>query len=185
MLNLVLRRIIKIKISIKIEQPNKTLTQKANNFKALEEIIHPLVRDEEWQFLKNAKSGGAKMAVIDIPLLFETGSNEMMDVTVLASAPAEIQRRRALERPGMTLSIPDVSAGELASRLSNPLPPEQAISATPAAMRALLHGSSRLERVRQARLAGKGLAGRAGALALLCHRLNPSPRRPSNGRNLR
>ena len=74
-----------------------------HNFRALEAIIHPLVREEEWNFLKNTKQQGAAMAVIDIPLLFETGSEVMMDVVVLASAPIEIQQKRALERHGMTI----------------------------------------------------------------------------------
>lgn len=81
----------------------KEADETGNNFKKLEAIIHPLVRQAQWAFLQNAKATGASLAVIEIPLLFETGAESMMDVTVLVSAPAEIQKQRALERPGMTL----------------------------------------------------------------------------------
>ena len=77
--------------------------QKSKNFADLGEIIHPMVRDEEWQFLKATKNAGAKMAVIDIPLLFETAGEELMDIIVLASAPHHIQRERALARKDMTV----------------------------------------------------------------------------------
>jgi dephospho-CoA kinase len=70
--------------------------------KKLESIVHPLVRAAESQFLREAEAGGAKVAVLDIPLLFETGGDDRVDAVVVVSAPAEIQRSRALERPGMT-----------------------------------------------------------------------------------
>jgi dephospho-CoA kinase len=68
----------------------------------LEAIVHPLVRREEQRFLEAARSAGAKVAVLDIPLLFETGADARVDAVVVVSAPAEIQRARAFERPGMT-----------------------------------------------------------------------------------
>ncbi|MGH6769664.1 MAG: dephospho-CoA kinase [Xanthobacteraceae bacterium] len=71
--------------------------------KRLEAIVHPLVRKAETQFLREAATAGAKVAVLDIPLLFETGGEERVDAVVVVSAPAEEQRRRVLERPGMTL----------------------------------------------------------------------------------
>jgi dephospho-CoA kinase len=64
----------------------------------LEAIVHPLVRDEEKQFLKYAKASGAKVAVLDIPLLFETGGENRVDAVVVVSAPAKVQRARVLER---------------------------------------------------------------------------------------
>lgn len=70
----------------------------------LEAIVHPLVREAERAFLaKHAGAGaGAAMAVLEIPLLFETGADKWVDVTVVVSAPADVQRARVLGRPGMT-----------------------------------------------------------------------------------
>jgi dephospho-CoA kinase len=68
----------------------------------LEAIIHPLVRREEVQFLDEAERTGAPIAVLDIPLLFETGADRRVDAVVVVTAPAEVQRARALERTGMT-----------------------------------------------------------------------------------
>lgn len=70
--------------------------------KKLEKIVHPLVHAEERSFLAAAKAAGAKVAVLDIPLLFETKGDERCDAVVVVSAPAEVQRARAFERPGMT-----------------------------------------------------------------------------------
>ena len=64
----------------------------------LEEIVHPLVRNAEKKFLKDAEAGGATIAVLDIPLLFETGGESRVDATVVVSAPHEMQRARVLER---------------------------------------------------------------------------------------
>jgi dephospho-CoA kinase len=68
----------------------------------LEEIVHPLVRASEQRFLAEAERQGAKVAVLDIPLLFETKGDERCDAVVVVSAPAEMQRQRAFERPGMS-----------------------------------------------------------------------------------
>jgi dephospho-CoA kinase len=68
----------------------------------LETIVHPLVRRAEQAFLNEATRKGACVAVLDIPLLFETGSEGRCDAVVVVSAPPEIQRARAFERPGMT-----------------------------------------------------------------------------------
>ena len=64
----------------------------------LEAIVHPLVRRAETIFLEQAEKTGAKIAVLDIPLLFETGGEKRVDAVVVVSAPAEIQRARVLER---------------------------------------------------------------------------------------
>ncbi len=68
----------------------------------LEAIVHPLVRKAEERFLAEAERAGAKVAVLDIPLLFETGGDKRCDAVVVVSAPAGTQRARVLERPGMT-----------------------------------------------------------------------------------
>jgi len=68
----------------------------------LEGIIHPLVRNEELQFLDEAGRTGALVAVLDIPLLFEPGADRRVDAVVVATASAEMQRTRAFERAGMS-----------------------------------------------------------------------------------
>ena len=68
----------------------------------LEAIVHPLVGAARDKFLAEAQARGAPVVVLDIPLLFETGGERGCDAVVVVSAPAEIQRRRAFERPGMT-----------------------------------------------------------------------------------
>ena len=66
----------------------------------LEQIVHPLVRREEERFLSQAEASGARIAVLDIPLLFETGGEQRCDAVVVVSAPAEVQRARVMARPG-------------------------------------------------------------------------------------
>jgi len=78
------------------------LLQRPEGFKALEAIVHPLVQTAEKNALQAEKQRGAAAAVLEIPLLFETGGETRVDVVVVVSAPADIQRRRVLERPGMT-----------------------------------------------------------------------------------
>ncbi len=68
----------------------------------LEGIIHPLVRREQARFLDEAERAGAPVAVLDIPLLFETGSDRRVDAVVVVSAPVAVQRARVLLRSGMT-----------------------------------------------------------------------------------
>jgi dephospho-CoA kinase len=68
----------------------------------LEGIIHPLVRREEARFLDQAERAGAAIAVLDIPLLFETGADRRVDAVVVVTAPAQVQRERAFKRTGMT-----------------------------------------------------------------------------------
>jgi dephospho-CoA kinase len=69
---------------------------------ALEAAVHPLVRQRLSAFLREAESSGAPLAVVDIPLLFETGFEYGLDEVLVTSVDAETQRRRALGRPGMT-----------------------------------------------------------------------------------
>jgi len=70
--------------------------------KRLETIIHPLVGRAEAHFLDEAARKDAAVVVLDIPLLFETGADRRCDAVVVVSAPADVQRARAFERPGMT-----------------------------------------------------------------------------------
>jgi dephospho-CoA kinase len=68
----------------------------------LEQIVHPLVAKARDAFLSDAERSGASVAVLDIPLLYETKGEGRCDAVVVVSAPAEVQRQRAFERPGMT-----------------------------------------------------------------------------------
>jgi dephospho-CoA kinase len=68
----------------------------------LEAIVHPLVRDESARFFQWARTRRAAVVVHDIPLLFETGRTRDFDFILVVSAPAFLQRQRALRRPGMT-----------------------------------------------------------------------------------
>jgi dephospho-CoA kinase len=68
----------------------------------LEAIVHPLVAAAREKFLAAAQGRGDPIVVLDIPLLFETGGDCGCDAVVVISAPADVQRRRAFERPGMT-----------------------------------------------------------------------------------
>ena len=68
----------------------------------LESIVHPLVAARREKFLADAQANNANVVLLDIPLLFETRGERLCDAVVVASAPAEMQRQRAFERPGMT-----------------------------------------------------------------------------------
>ncbi len=74
----------------------------AEAMKRLEGIVHPLAGEAQLDFRKRAKEQGAPFAVLDIPLLFETGGNRHCSYTLVVSAPADVQRARVLARPGMT-----------------------------------------------------------------------------------
>lgn len=74
----------------------------AEALRRLEGIVHPLVRQEETTFLAKAKAAGARVVVLDIPLLYETGGESRVDAVVVVSASPNVQRARVMERPGMT-----------------------------------------------------------------------------------
>ena len=76
--------------------------------KRLEELVHPLVSAHRKAFLDHARLTGARYAVCDVPLLFETGLDQEMDVILVVSAPFAVQKARVLQRPGMTPSKFDV-----------------------------------------------------------------------------
>lgn len=80
----------------------KEVAGRPERLKALEEIVHPLVVQAEIDFLCDQEASGAPVAVLEIPLLFETGAEIRVDVTVAVSAPHHVQTRRVLDRPGMT-----------------------------------------------------------------------------------
>jgi dephospho-CoA kinase len=69
----------------------------------LEAIVHPLVGEEEAAFLKSAGVEGAKLVVLDIPLLFETGAEVRIDKVLVVTADPDIQHARVLARPQMTV----------------------------------------------------------------------------------
>jgi len=78
------------------------LRENPANFRMLEAIVHPLVRERQEAFLRKAREENQNFAVLDIPLLFETGAETRVDKIVVVSCAPEIQRQRVLSRPGMT-----------------------------------------------------------------------------------
>lgn len=88
----------------KVDRPrlSAALAGHPEALRRLEAIVHPAVGDAERAFLAKAAADGAEFAVLDIPLLFETGRERDVDIVVVVSAPAEVQRRRVLGRSGMT-----------------------------------------------------------------------------------
>jgi dephospho-CoA kinase len=68
----------------------------------LEAIIHPLVADDRTRFIVNAREANRRLVVLDVPLLFEIGGLSEVDAIVVVSAPAHVQAKRVLSRPGVT-----------------------------------------------------------------------------------
>lgn len=83
------------------------LTQALRNdpegFEALEAIVHPLVGAARETFFADARAAGAEFAVLDVPLLFEVGLHDQVDVVMVVTAPEQVQRERVLARPGMSI----------------------------------------------------------------------------------
>ena len=96
----------------------RALISDSGGFKRLEAIVHPLVQESEKAFLQAAAHSGATMAVLEVPLLFETGGERRVDVSVVVSAPAQVQRERVLARPGM-------SEAKLAQLLARQIPDDE------------------------------------------------------------
>jgi dephospho-CoA kinase len=71
-------------------------------FKRLEVIVHPLVFAAERAFLQAEAARGAALAVLEVPLLYETGGERRVDCVLVCSAPADAQRARVMQRAGMT-----------------------------------------------------------------------------------
>jgi dephospho-CoA kinase len=75
--------------------------------KRLEGIVHPMVRAYHQKFLDAAEHAGAPVAVVDIPLLFETGGDQRVDAVVVVTTSPEIQRERILARGTMSAETLD------------------------------------------------------------------------------
>lgn len=84
------------------ERLSAVVLGKPDALRRLEAIVHPLVRADADAFLARHRAAGAPLAVLDIPLLFETGGEDRVDSIVVVTADAAIQRQRVLARPGMT-----------------------------------------------------------------------------------
>jgi dephospho-CoA kinase len=104
----------------------KRVLGKPEALKQLEGIIHPLVRADADAFLARHRAAGAKLVLLDIPLLFETNGRNRVDKVVVVTADADIQRQRVLSRPGMTeekfqailaCQVPDAEKRRLADYL--------------------------------------------------------------------
>jgi len=79
---------------------SERITADPSGLKRLEAIVHPLVAAERTAFLRSAKD--SDVVVLDIPLLFETHAEGMVQAVVVVSAPEALQRSRVLARPGMS-----------------------------------------------------------------------------------
>ena len=118
--------------------------------KRLEAIVHPLVRRDEEQFLAKAQAAGAPVAVLNIPLLFETGGDQRCDAVVVVSAPAETQRERVMSRPGMTeekftgLLAKQMPDGEKRRRADFVVDTSKDFESTRAQVRSILQQAARL-----------------------------------------
>ena len=84
------------------EALSRAVLGSGNALKKLEAIVHPFVRRTEWRTLLKEQDKGADLAVIEVPLLFETKAEGFYDAVIVVSAPGHAQRGRLLERPGMT-----------------------------------------------------------------------------------
>jgi dephospho-CoA kinase len=80
----------------------KEVAGKPERLRELEAIVHPMMVKAEIDFLREQEEQGASLAVLEIPLLFETGAEIRTDVTIAVSASERVQRERVLARPGMT-----------------------------------------------------------------------------------
>jgi dephospho-CoA kinase len=74
----------------------------ADALRQLESLVHPAVANARARFLEHSASEGRRLVIVDVPLLFETGADSSVDLVVVVSAPASVQRKRALAREGMT-----------------------------------------------------------------------------------
>lgn len=82
---------------------SQQLAQDPSGFKRLEALVHPLVRDRIARFMDEAEQAGHALAVVEVPLLFESGYDYGFYAVAVTWVDDAIQRRRALARPGMTV----------------------------------------------------------------------------------
>jgi dephospho-CoA kinase len=75
---------------------------KPEELRRLEHILHPMVRAVERRWVAQQRARGAKLVVLDIPLLFETDRIDRVDGAIVVSAPLRLQRERVMRRPGMS-----------------------------------------------------------------------------------
>lgn len=90
----------------------------AEAMKRLETIVHPMLRSHQLRFLSDAEKSGAPVAVLDVPLLFETGGEKRVDAVVVVTTTPDVQRERILARENMTHD-------KLAAILARQLPDEE------------------------------------------------------------
>lgn len=104
--------------------------------KQLENILHPLVRAAEEEFLRKARRKKARAVILEIPLLFETGAEKRCDAVLCASAPAALQKKRVMARPGMTkkrfkaILKRQISDGQRRKKADYVIPTDKGIAAT-------------------------------------------------------
>ncbi|MEM6852186.1 MAG: dephospho-CoA kinase [Pseudomonadota bacterium] len=111
----------------------------------LEAIVHPLVRKAQGRFIEKAKAEGAALAVLDVPLLFETGGDAAVDKVLVVTAPLEVQRARVLARPGMTeekfqaIRAKQMPEAEKTARADFVLTTDKGLEAAAAAVEGIFH----------------------------------------------
>src|ERR1700747_1294719 len=89
------RQVDRAKLSAKVVHDSAAM-------KRLEEIVHPMLRAYHQRFLDDAEKSGAPVAVVDVPLLFETGGDKRVDAVVVVTTSPEVQRERILARGTMS-----------------------------------------------------------------------------------
>lgn len=98
------------------ERLSAMLLARPSDFSRLEEIVHPLVRRRQDEFLARHRAAGAPVVLVDIPLLFESGAERRVDRIIVVTCDENLQRDRVLARPGMT---PDKYAAILTRQTSD------------------------------------------------------------------
>lgn len=102
--------------------------------KQIESVVHPLVAASRIQFIAAHSEAGTPLILMDIPLLFESGGDQLCHATLTVSAPPEEQRARVMARPGMTeehfqtilaKQMPDAEKRARATHVIETLTPEQ------------------------------------------------------------
>jgi dephospho-CoA kinase len=82
---------------------SQRLAADPSGFRRLEAIVHPLVRSHIASFMDRAEANGHALAVVEVPLLFESGHDYGFDAIAVTWVDEATQRQRALARPGMTV----------------------------------------------------------------------------------